>query len=98
MAEHPDRDVMMVAEAYAPRRPDLMAEYTRPDEFQQCFAFDLLLSPWHGASMRRAIAEAFEHVRAQGSWPTFTLNNHDSQRIVTRLGHDEATPRRGVDG
>ena len=46
--------------------------------------------------MRRAIAEAFEHVRGPGSWPTFTLNNHDSQRIVTRLGHDDATaPRRG---
>ena len=49
MAEHPDRDLMLVAEAYAPRRPDLLAEYTRPDEFHQCFAFDLLLSPWHGA-------------------------------------------------
>ena len=23
--------------------------YTRPDEFHQCFAFDLLLSPWHAA-------------------------------------------------
>ncbi len=91
MAEHPGRDVMMVAEAYAPRRPDLMAEYTRPDEFHQCFAFDLLLSPWHGPSMRRAIQDAFDHVRAQGSWPTFALNNHDCQRIVTRLGHADST-------
>ena len=62
VAEHPDRDVMLVAEAYTPRRPDLLAEYTRPDEFHQCFAFDLLLSPWHAGSMRRAVREAFEHV------------------------------------
>ena len=91
MAEHPERDVMLVAEAYAPRRPDLIAEYTRPDEFHQCFAFDLLLSPWHAGSMRRAISEAFEHVRGQGAWPTFALNNHDTQRIVTRLGRQGIT-------
>ncbi|MET0461099.1 MAG: alpha-amylase family glycosyl hydrolase [Ilumatobacteraceae bacterium] len=87
---HPDRDVMMIAEAYAPRRADITAEYTRPDEFQQCFAFDLLLSPWHAPTMRRAIAEAFEHIRAQGAWPTFTLNNHDTQRTVTRFGHADS--------
>ena len=90
-AEHPDRDLMLVAEAYTPRRPDLLAEYTRPDEFHQCFAFDLLLSPWHAGSMRRAIGEAFEHVRRQGASPTFVLNNHDTQRIVTRLGREGIT-------
>ena len=89
-AKHRDRDLLLVAEAYTPRRPDLLAEYTRPDEFHQCFAFDLLLSPWHAGSMRRAIREAFEHVCVHDSWPTFVLNNHDTQRIVTRLG------RRGV--
>jgi alpha-glucosidase len=90
-AAHPGRDVMMIAEAYAPRHPELIAEYTRPDEFHQCFAFDLLLSPWHSASMRRAIGEAFEHVLPQGNWPTFALNNHDAERIVTRLGADGVT-------
>jgi alpha-glucosidase len=85
-AEHPGRDLMMIAEAYAPRHPELIAEYTRPDEFHQCFSFDLMLSPWHAPSMRRAIAEAFEHVIPQGNWPTFALNNHDAERIVTRLG------------
>jgi alpha-glucosidase len=85
-AQHPGRDVMMIAEAYAPRHPELLAEYTRPDEFHQCFSFDLMLSPWHAASMRRAVWEAFEHVLPQGNWPTFALNNHDAERIVTRLG------------
>ncbi len=41
--------------------------------------------------MRRAISEAFEHVRAPGAWPTFVLNNHDTQRIVTRLGRQAIT-------
>jgi alpha-glucosidase len=91
IAEHPGRDLMMVAEAYAPRHAELVAEYTRPDEFHQCFAFDLLLSPWHAASMRRAIGEAFEHVVPQGNWPTFALNNHDAERVVTRLGTEGIT-------
>ena len=29
--------------------------------------------------------------RTEGAWPTFVLNNHDCQRIVTRLGHDGVT-------
>ena len=77
-----------------PRPPELMAEYTRPDEFHQCFAFDLLLSPWHAVDAA-AIGEAFEHVRP-GDWPTFALNNHDAQRIVTRLGTPASTSA-GVD-
>lgn len=91
MDAHAERDLMLVAEAYTPRRPDLLAEYTRPDEFHQCFAFDLLLSPWHGGSMRRAVAEAFDVGRAQGAWPTLTLNNHDTQRTATRYGRDGIT-------
>jgi alpha-glucosidase len=84
--DHPGRDLMMIAEAYGPRHPELIAEYTRPDEFHQCFSFDLMLSPWHAESMRRAVREAFEHVLPQGNWPTFALNNHDAERVVTRLG------------
>ena len=41
--------------------------------------------------MRRAIGEAFEHVIPQGNWPTFALNNHDAERIVTRLGTEGIT-------
>ena len=44
-----------------------------------------------GRSARRSSTSA-----AQGAWPTLTLNNHDTQRIVTRLGHAEA--RRDADG
>jgi len=98
MAQHPDRDLMLVAEAYTPRRPDILAQYLRPDEFHQCFAFDLLLSPWHGPSLRRALAESFAVATAHGGWPTLTLNNHDTQRTVTRYGREGALRAEGWTG
>lgn len=91
IAQHPGRDPYLVAEAYTPRRPDILAEYTRPDEFHQSFGFDLMLTPWHAGSMRRAITDAFGHIVGPGVWPTWALNNHDTQRIVTRLGRADAT-------
>jgi alpha-glucosidase len=98
MGDHPGRDLMLVAEAYTPRRPDILAQYLRPDEFHQCFAFDLLLSPWHGPSLRQALAEAFAVATAQGTWPTLTLNNHDTQRTVTRYGREGALRAEGWTG
>lgn len=91
IADHPGRDPYLVAEAYTPRRPDLLAEYTRPDEFHQSFGFDLMLTPWHAGLMRTAIIEALGHASRPGLWPTWVLNNHDTQRIVTRLGREDAT-------
>ncbi len=89
-AEHPGRDLMMVAEAYAPRRPDLHLEYVRSDEFHQSFAFDLLLSPWHPSPMRQAIGDQLLLLHEHQVVPTWTLNNHDAQRVVTRLGRADA--------
>ena len=34
---HPGRELVTVAEAYTPRRPDLLLDYVRPDEFHQAF-------------------------------------------------------------
>ena len=56
-ASHPDRDLMMVAEAYATRRPELTRAFTRQDEFHQMFAFDLMLTPWHKESVERALGD-----------------------------------------
>jgi alpha-glucosidase len=89
-AEHPDRDLMMVAEAYAVRRPELMRELTRPDEFHQMFAFDVMLSPWHKESFELSLTEPLDVLRDTGVAPAWTLNNHDVQRIVTRLGRVDA--------
>jgi alpha-glucosidase len=89
-AAHPERDLMMVAEAYATRRPELTRAFTRQDEFHQMFAFDLMLTPWHKESVERALADIIGIVDETGVAPAWTLNNHDTQRIVTRLGRPEA--------
>jgi alpha-glucosidase len=91
MADHPGRDLVMVAEAYTPRRPDLLLDFARPDQFHQCFAFDLILSPWEVHSLRQSVDDQLKLPTDHGVMPTWTLNNHDCQRIVTRLG------RAGVD-
>ncbi len=90
-ASHPGREPYLVAEAYSPRRPDLLLEYLREDEFHQAFSFDLLLSPWYAESLRQAIDESVFVVGATGAPLTWTLNNHDAQRNVTRYGRADAT-------
>jgi alpha-glucosidase len=88
--EHPDRDLMTVAEAYTPKRPDLLASYARDDEFHQAFAFDLMLSPWHAGLLRQCVRDGLSSITSQGIAPAWALNNHDIQRIVTRLGRANA--------
>ncbi|MEO1056706.1 MAG: alpha-amylase family glycosyl hydrolase [Actinomycetota bacterium] len=90
-AQRHGRQLMMVAEAYLVRQPELMAEFTQSDQFHQAFAFDLMLSPWHDTSMRRAVDDPLLAYSLSGAPPAWTLNNHDTQRIVTRLGRAEAT-------
>jgi alpha-glucosidase len=90
VAEHPGRDIVLVAEAYTPRRPDLLLEYARPDEFHQAFAFDALLSPWRAPELRQAVGDQLMLLHDEGVVPTWTLSNHDVQRTVTRLGRANA--------
>jgi alpha-glucosidase len=80
----------MVGEAYTTRRPDITRSFTRPDEFHQMFAFDLMLSPWHKESVERALDDILSILDDTGVAPAWTLNNHDTQRIVTRLGRRDA--------
>jgi alpha-glucosidase len=89
-SQHPERDLMMVAEAYAVRRPELMRALTAADEFHQMFAFDVMLSPWHKASLELSLSEPLDVLRDTAVAPAWTLNNHDVQRIVTRLGRTDA--------
>jgi alpha-glucosidase len=87
---HPGRDVMLVAEAYMNGRPDLMAAFVNDEQFHLAFAFDLLLSPWNDGQIKRAINDTLD-IMTIGASPTWTLNNHDVQRVVTRLGRSSAT-------
>lgn len=86
---HPGRDLMMVAEAYMNGRPELLADFVNDEQFHQAFAFDLMLSPWVESELEKAIGDTLDILR-RGFVPTWTLNNHDVQRVVTRLGREAA--------
>jgi alpha-glucosidase len=88
---HPGRQLVTVSEAYTPGRPDLLLEFIAPDEFHQSFCFDLMLSPWNAPMLRTAIDDMYRALSAAGASMTWTLNNHDTQRSVTRYGREDAT-------
>ena len=88
---HPGRHLVTVSEAYTPGRPDLLLQYVSPEEFHQSFCFDLMLSPWRVDTMRQCITEIYDALTSAGASLTWTLNNHDTQRAVTRYGRSDAT-------
>ena len=88
--EHPSRELLMVAEAYTPGMPEVLLAYANPAEFHQCFAFDLLLAPWIAKHYVAAIRDNLDVLSAAGVTPSWTLNNHDAQRNVTRYGRADA--------
>ena len=89
--EHPGRELVTVSEAYTPDRPDLLLQYVNPDEFHQSFCFDLMLAPWRVDTLRSTIEPVYEALTAAGAPLTWTINNHDTQRSVTRYGRADAT-------
>lgn len=88
---HPGRELVTVAEAHTPGRPDLLRQYVNDLEFHQSFAFDLLLSTWNASALRDGISWNIDALAADGLLPAWTMNNHDVQRVVTRYGRADAT-------
>lgn len=88
---HHGRELVTVSEAYTHHRPELLAEYVGGQQFHQSFAFDLMLSAWHAPSYREVIEQVVVVHDEVGATPTWTMNNHDTQRSVTRLGRANAT-------
>lgn len=87
--QHPGRHLVSISESYG--KPDLVLSYLQGDEFHQTFAFDLMLSTWRADRLRRVIAGPLDMLASVGATPAWVLNNHDTQRIVTRLGRSNAT-------
>ncbi len=90
-ATHPGRSLVTVSEAYTPDRPDLLLHYVNPLEFHQSFCFDLMLAPWRADTLRATIEPVYDTLTAAGAPLTWTINNHDTQRAVTRYGRADAT-------
>lgn len=85
---HPGRDLVFVSEAYA--SIEELATYVGPTRFHTSFEFDLLLTNWEVDRMRTYIADAIDGLGSRHLPMTWTLNNHDTQRSVTRHGHIDA--------
>ena len=65
------------------------ARYVRRDELHQIFNFDFLVAPWSASTLIPAIKRTLSEVAAVAAPPTWVLSNHDSPRLVTRLGGGE---------
>lgn len=96
----PIREIRRLSDAYPERviigevNPDLdvaqiAAYYGKGDLLQQPFNFGLLKLPFEAATLRAYIS-AYEQALPQGAWPNYTLGNHDTPRLATRLGQDGA--------
>lgn len=77
-------DKMAVVEAWVP--PERASRYVSEDTLHQIFGFDFLVVPWDASIMRDVIGRAIEAVSVVGAPPTWAMSNHDSPRVVTRLG------------
>lgn len=84
-----DREVMAVAEAWV-HPPERSTLYVRPDELQQVFNFDLLVAPFDDEALYNCIERTLKLIGGIGASPTWALSNHDSPRLVSRIGAAQA--------
>lgn len=84
-----DREIMAVAEAWV-HPPERATLYVRPDELQQVFNFDLLVAPFDDEAIFTCIERTLKLIGGVGASPTWALSNHDSPRVVSRIGAEEA--------
>jgi alpha-glucosidase len=63
--------------------------YGAGDLLHLSFNFAFLLQPWRADAFRRVV-EWTERFLPSGSWPTYTLSNHDRSRIASRYGPRQA--------
>lgn len=90
VADSYDRDLTLVGEAWV--SPAHSADYIRADELHQVFYFGLIRQPFTAAAFRHAIESAYAPLSPDHGVPTWTLNNHDVHRAVTRYGIVEPEP------
>ncbi len=84
-----DREIMAVAEAWV-HPPERATRYVRPDELQQVFNFDLLVAPFNDQILYQCIDRTLKLMGTVGASPTWALSNHDTPRVVSRVGENES--------
>jgi alpha-glucosidase len=53
------------------------------------FNFTLLRAPWQARALDRLIAE-YNTALPKGGWPNWVLGNHDTPRLASRIGREQA--------
>jgi alpha-glucosidase len=84
------RDAMAVAEAWV-HPPERATRYVRKDELQQVFNFDLLVAPFEDQPLYECIDRTLKLIGGVGASPTWALSNHDTPRLVSRIGQEQAS-------
>ena len=95
IADASDRDLTLVGEAWV--SPKHSADYIRPDELHQVFYFDLTQQPFEAAAFHHSVEAAYAALSDAHGAATWTLNNHDVHRSVTRYGIVEPEPMTSAD-
>lgn len=62
------------------------ARYVRSDELHQVFNFNFMMLEWNARAMEESIKTTLLELRDIKAPPTWVLNNHDTPRVVTRIG------------
>lgn len=84
-----DRQIMAVAEAWV-HPPINATRYVRADELHQVFNFDLLTAEFDSKTLFDVIERSISLNATVDALPTWALSNHDSPRVVSRIGGQEA--------
>ncbi len=83
------REIMAVAEAWV-HPPINATRYVRADELHQVFNFDLLTAEFRGEILFELIDRSIKLNATVNALPTWALSNHDSPRVASRIGSDQA--------
>ena len=59
------------------------------DELQMPFNFRLMNTPWTAQAINNSVNE-LEGVLPAFAWPNYVLNNHDSPRLISKVGEAQA--------
>lgn len=84
-----NRDVMAVAEAWV-HPQERALRYIRSDELDQVFNFDLLVAPFDDRELFDCYQRTLKLMGGAGASPTWALSNHDTPRLVSRIGREQA--------
>ncbi len=82
-------DRMAVGEVTNDPAKGLVRYYGAGDELHLSFYFHFMLQPWSATGFRRAVGD-LERLLPPGTWPNYTLSNHDRPRAASRYGLERA--------